>query len=176
MPVRLMFLGRANTDGDLVAWLPSQKVVVTGDIVVSPYPFGFGSYPADWIDTLGKIKALGFATLIPGHGKPQRDSAYLDKLVTVIAEIRRQVAPLAKQGLSLEEVRKKVDFSTVGELFGSTPRDEANFQGLFADPMTKSAYHEGLGQPIIQGELPEGYPKPRFTEKPPRPTSKKNDS
>ena len=176
MPVRLMFLGRANTDGDLVAWLPKQKLVVTGDIVVSPYPFGFGSYPADWAATLGKIKSLGFATLIPGHGKPQGDPAYLDKLVTVIAEIRRQVGPLAKQGLSLEEVRKKVDFSKVGELFGTTPRDKANFQGLFADPMTKSAYQEALGQKIVQGELPEGYPNPRFTEPPPRPSSKKHDS
>ena len=36
VPVRLMHLGRANTDGDLIAWLPQQKIVATGDIVVAP--------------------------------------------------------------------------------------------------------------------------------------------
>ena len=90
---------------------PKQKIVATGDIVVSPIPFGFGSYSGDWIDTIGKIKALGFATLIPGHGLPQRDSAYLDRLVAALSDLRGQIAPLAKAGMPLEEVRKKVDFS-----------------------------------------------------------------
>ena len=37
-PVRLMFLGRANTDGDAVAWLPRQRIVISGDIVVIADP------------------------------------------------------------------------------------------------------------------------------------------
>ena len=35
-PVRLIHPGRANTDGDAIAWLPNERIVVTGDIVVSP--------------------------------------------------------------------------------------------------------------------------------------------
>ena len=172
-PVELMFLGKANTEGDLVAWLPKQKIVATGDIVVSPYPFGFGSFPGEWIETIGKIKALGFTTLIPGHGEPQTDNAYLDRLVTALSDIRTQVGPLAKQGLSLEEVKKKVDFAKTGELWGTTPRDKANFQGLFAEPMTGSAYKEARGQPIAQGE---GFPPPRYTEKAPPSRAKRHKS
>lgn len=44
-PVELRFLGPGNTDGDLIAWLPRQRIVATGDLVVAPIPFGFGSYP-----------------------------------------------------------------------------------------------------------------------------------
>ena len=33
-PVRLMYLGRANTEGDAIAWLPRQRILMTGDIVV----------------------------------------------------------------------------------------------------------------------------------------------
>jgi glyoxylase-like metal-dependent hydrolase (beta-lactamase superfamily II) len=168
IPVRLMFLGRANTAGDLVTWLPRQKIVESGDIVVSPYPFGFGSYPADWIQTIGKLKSMGFKTLIPGHGHPQSDTSYLNKLITTISEIRSQVGPLAKQGFSLEDVQKKVDFSKVGELFGSTPNDRANFKSLFSDPMTEMAYKEARGEPIIQGIVPADFPKPRFTEPAPK--------
>jgi len=164
--VQLMFLGKANTEGDLVAWLPSERIVASGDIDVSPIPFGFGSYPADWIETIGKIKALPFRTLIPGHGDPQTDSAYLDKLSAAIADIRAQVGPLAKQGLSLDDVRKKVDFSKTAAGFGATSREQAEFQQLFADPMIENAYKEALGQTIDQGDL-EGNPPPTFSEKAP---------
>ena len=173
VPVRLMHLGRANTDGDLIAWLPRQKIVAAGDIVVAPIPFGFFSYPGDWIETIGKIKALGFKTLIPGHGEPQWDSAYLDKLTVAIAEVRAQVGPLAKSGMPLEEVRKKVDFSKSVAMFGANPRIRANAQGLFFDPMIPNAYKESRGEPIIQGE---GNPKSEFAHTPPKPSSKKHKS
>lgn len=166
IPVRMMFLGRANTDGDAIAWLPKQQVVVTGDIVVAPFPFGFGSYPADWIATIGKIKALGFKTLVPGHGAPQGDASYLDKLVASMRDLQAQVGPLAKAGTSLEDVRKKVDFAKSIALFGDSPRTKANVQALFFDPMIKNAYLEARGEKIVQGDL-DGNPPPELTDVPP---------
>ena len=169
VPVRLLYLGRANTEGDALAWLPRQKIVATGDIVVSPTPFGFGSYPAEWIATLGKIKAMGFTTLIPGHGQPQADGVYLDKLIAAIGDARAQVAPLARSGMSLEEVREKLDFSKSIALFGDTPRIRVNAQNLFFEPMVSNAYKEARGEPIIQGE---GSPPPDIPpDTPPKPTS-----
>jgi glyoxylase-like metal-dependent hydrolase (beta-lactamase superfamily II) len=166
VPVRMLFLGRANTDGDAIAWLPRQKIVATGDVVVSPYPFGFGSYPGEWIATLGKLKALGFKTLIPGHGAPMSDAAYLDKLIAAITDLRAQVAPLAKAGVSLEDIRKKVDFAKSIATFGDTATVKANLQGLFFDPMIGSVYKEALGQPIRQDDL-EGFPPPEASDKAP---------
>jgi len=161
IPVRLIYLGRANTAGDLVAWLPKQRIVEAGDIVVSPTPFGFGSYPADWIQTIRKLKALQFKILIPGHGNPQSDSSYLDKLQRAIAAIRSQVGHLAKEGVPLEKVKEKVNFTKMAELFGTSQADRLVFQALFADPMIENAYKEARGEPIIQGE---GGPEPRYTE------------
>ena len=166
VPVRMLFLGRANTAGDALAWLPKQKILASGDIVVSPYPFGFGSYPADWIETIGKIKALGFATLIPGHGLPMSDATYLDKLVAAMNDLRAQVGPLAKAGMPLDEVKKKVDFSSSIALFGDAPRAKASVQSLFFDPMIGNAYKEARGEPIIQGDL-DGNPPAEITDKPP---------
>ena len=166
VPVHLMFLGRANTEGDAIAWLPKQRIVVSGDIVVSPYPFGFGSYSGDWIDTLGKIKGLGFATLIPGHGMPMSNATYLDKLAAAMTDLRAQIFPLAKGGMSLDEVKTKVDFSKSIALFGDTPRDKANLQSLFFDPMTGSVYKEAVGEPILQGSL-DGFPAPEVKDTPP---------
>jgi len=151
VPVRMLHLGRANTAGDALAWLPKQKILATGDIVVAPSPFGFGSYPGDWIETIGKVKAMGFVTLIPGHGQPQKDTAYLDKLIAAITDIRAQVRPLAKSGIPVDDVKKKVDFSKSIALFGDSERMKRNAEGLFFDPMIPNAYHEARGEPIVQG-------------------------
>ena len=146
----------------------------TGDIVVSPIPFGFGSHSGEWIQTIGKIKALGFTTLIPGHGQPQSDASYLDKLVAAMTDLRTQIFPLAKAGMSLDDVKKKVDFTKSIEAFGSTQRIRANAASLFFDPMTGSVYKEALGQPIVQGE---GSPEPDVPrDTPPKPSSKHHKS
>jgi glyoxylase-like metal-dependent hydrolase (beta-lactamase superfamily II) len=151
-PVELLFLGRANTDGDAIAWLPRQRVVVTGDVVVSPTPYGFFSFPEDWLGVIDRLKALNFAVLIPGHGDPQTDTAYLDKLAATIIDIRTQVGALARQGLSLEEVRKKLDFSKQTGIFGTTPRLKATFEAFWLTPMVANAYREATGKPIVQGD------------------------
>lgn len=170
-PVELWFLGRANTEGDLVAWLPRERIVVSGDIVVAPTPFGFGSFAGDWIETLGKLKALQYAVLIPGHGAPQRDGAYLDKLSATIANLRAKIGPLAKAGVPVEDIKQKVDWAQVMAPWSDTPRNKANFESLFLDPMIPNVYKEALGRPIVQGE---GGPAPSFKPVPPRSTAKRH--
>lgn len=152
VPVEVKYLGRANTAGDAVVWLPKQKIAMSGDMVVWPTPFGFFSFPGDWVQSLGKLKALGYVTLIPGHGEPQTDTAYIDMLVGSIEDIRAQVGPLAKQGLPLEDVIKRTDFSRYRDLFGTTERAKALFKAYWTDPMTENAWKEAKGLPIVQGE------------------------
>ena len=150
-PVRLMHLGRANTDGDALAWLPRERIVIAGDIVVWPTPFGFFSFPEDWIGVLRRLKAMDYALLIPGHGDPQTDTAYLDRLIGPITDIRAQVAPLARQGLTLDQVRERVDFSAQTAIFGTTPRLRAMFEGYWLTPMVENAWREARGVEIVQG-------------------------
>jgi glyoxylase-like metal-dependent hydrolase (beta-lactamase superfamily II) len=150
-PVELRFLGRANTDGDAVAWLPRQRVLVTGDIVVAPIPFGFGSYPEDWLAVLRRLEAYDFAILVPGHGPPQRDRSYLRSLAAAISEVRAQVSRLASAGASLDEVRQRLDLTAQSERFaGDDPWLRRWFDEYWVKPVTASAYREATGQPIVQ--------------------------
>lgn len=162
-PVELRFPGRANTDGDAIAWLPRQRIVATGDIVVAPVPFGFYSYPADWLTVIDRLKAIDFAVLIPGHGEPQRDRAYLDKLAATIADIRAQVTPLARAGLSLEAVRKRADFTAQTAIFGTTPGLARGFDANWLQPMVENVWREAKGLPIVQGggETPPPQRRPQ---------------
>lgn len=150
-PVELLFLGRANTDGDAVAWLPKQRVLVSGDIVVSPIPFGFGSYPKGWVEVLKRISAMDVAVLVPGHGEPQRDSAYLNQMIALIEDVRAQVGLLARQGLSLDAVRAKIDLAAHAKLFaGDDPWLNRWFQDYWVSPITQAAYKEAKGEPVVQ--------------------------
>lgn len=151
-PVHLRFLGRANTEGDAIAWLPNERIVVTGDIVVSPIPFGFFSFPGDWIEVIARIKALDYRILIPGHGEPQTDTAYIDRLAATLTDLRAQIGPLARQGLSLDEVRQRVDWSAQRDIFGDTPRNRLLFDAYWLTPMTINTYMEARGQAMTQGD------------------------
>src|SRR5438067_3186906 len=71
--IRIEHLGRGNTRGDVVVYLPAEKIVASGDLVVAPVPFGIGSYYAEWADTLAKLQQLEASTILIGHGAVQHD-------------------------------------------------------------------------------------------------------
>jgi glyoxylase-like metal-dependent hydrolase (beta-lactamase superfamily II) len=155
-PVNLMFLGRANTDGDLVAWLPHQRVLITGDVVVAPMPYGFSSYPADWLAMLEQLKGFDFVLLIPGHGEPMRDRIYLDRLSALIADVRSQVGAAVAAGLTLQDTRGRVDLSVQRQIFaGDNGWRRIIFDYYWVEPIVQSAYLEARGEPILQGDHPE---------------------
>ena len=108
-PLEIRYIGRANTDGDLILWSPTDRVVAAGDIVVAPMPYGIQSFPEDWPEALAQINALGFAYLIPGHGTVQQDGEYIARLENLIAETRRQIAASLDEGTAQEDVVAQID-------------------------------------------------------------------
>ena len=150
-PIEILFLGRANTDGDAVVWLPKQRIVVAGETVILPFPYGFESYPADWIVVLDRIRQLPFAILIPGHGMPQNNRDQIDKISAALKNVQAQVVPLVAQKLALEQVQANVDLSSdEAALVGNDPWLRKWFKNFWADPIVVSAYKEAKGEPIVQ--------------------------
>ncbi|HEX6199442.1 MAG TPA: MBL fold metallo-hydrolase [Thermoanaerobaculia bacterium] len=159
-PVEVLFLGRANTDGDAVVWLPEQRVLVTGDVVVAPVPFGFGSYPAEWIGVLERLMGFDFAVLVPGHGPPQRDRSYLDRLSDLLGDVRSQVRR-APAVATLEEVRSAVDLGAHRARFvGDDPWLGTWFDRYWTAPIVASAFKESRGEIIVQSLDPAAAADP----------------
>src|SRR5262249_5680158 len=98
--VSVMFLGRGNTMGDAVVYVPDAKVLATGDLVVAPTPYSFGSFLTEWVDTLKKLEALGATTIVPGHGDVQHDTTYINQLIALFQATTAQVKQCVAQGLS----------------------------------------------------------------------------
>ena len=151
-PIEIMYLGRTHTDGDAVVWLPKQKVIATGDAVVSPVPFWRTTYPVEWVPVLEKIKTFGFITLIPGHGLPQTDTSYLNTLIATLHEVNTQVANLAAKGLTLQETQARVDFSSQAKAFGGTDPQFIEQMKTNWAPVVACSYAEATHVPIVQGK------------------------
>lgn len=153
--ILVRYLGRGNTRGDLSVWLPAERVLVTGDLLVNPAPYSFGSYLGDWTRTLGALRALPAAVIVPGHGAIQRDWTYLDMFVELLNSTLQQARDAVAKGLDLEATRKAVNLSAFRERF--TRGDAAigrAFDAFFITPAVERAWLEA------RGELDKGPPKP----------------
>lgn len=108
--VRLLHFAPAHTGGDLILYLPDQKIVFTGDILISEIPEPFlhmekSGSPAGWIETMKGMVALDADTFVAGHGDPV-DKAEMRRRLAAAEERVAKVTPLVAQGKSLESIKQ----------------------------------------------------------------------
>ena len=115
--VQLLHFGTpAHTTNDVVAWLPDAGVLFSGDLVFNGgTPFALQGSISGWLETIPKLRELGAATLVPGHG-PVTTPAALD----VVEAYLRFVAEVAQDGrdagLSPLEAAQAVDLGEFADL------------------------------------------------------------
>ena len=144
--IRFLRLGNAHTAGDVILWLPQEKIVATGDIVTSPVPLMPSPYTGDYPAVLGQIKALGFRTLVPGHGAIQADAAYLDLMSETIQLAATQMKRVIESGASHEDAVAKVDLGAVETRFThGDPFLTNRFQDYLSD-LPEAAYAAATGK------------------------------
>ena len=128
--VHVRFLGRGNTPGDAVAYLPKEKILVAGDLVDLPLPNVLDGYPSEWIQTLQRLSQLDADTIVPGHGPVLHDKSYIYLLhdfmqsaVDQVNEKLRQTAPA--MFLSVDDVKGSVDLTPFRKRFAGDDKDLA---------------------------------------------------
>jgi cyclase len=145
--VQLFHLGKGNTAGDVAAYLPKEKVLLTGDLLVHPIPYAFGSFLPEWVETLEKLAALDVAAIVPGHGPVQRDKEYLRLVTSLLESVVKQVRESVKRGLSLAETRKALNLDSFRARFaGADPERNYAFDNYFVLPATERFYPQAKGE------------------------------
>ena len=153
--VELLWLGRANTGGDAVINVPDAKVVITGDIVVHPFPFATQSYIGEWAAVLRKVEAMDVDVIVPGHGLLMRDKKYVVDLAELMESIMKQARAAYRPGITVDELRAKIDVDPFKErIAGGNAFIEANFNAMIKSSAVNRAFQE------LEGRLePEAMPK-----------------
>jgi len=106
--VDLMFLGRAHTAGDIVAFVPDRNVMFTGDIVEYHSACYCGdAHLRDWPATLDAIRGFDLDAIAPGRGDALVGRAKVDEALSLTADFvtstYRSVARVAQGGGTLKE-------------------------------------------------------------------------
>jgi len=102
----------AHTSGDLIVYLPSEKIVFTGDVIASTLPDPLihlekNGSSEGWITTAKGIAGLDADQFVPGHGNVE-DKASIQKRLSSAEAKRAKIKDLVAQGKSLDEIKTAV--------------------------------------------------------------------
>lgn len=101
--------GRGHTAGDIVAWLPQEKILFAGDLVEAQAALYTGdAFHMDWsTGTLDKVKSYGAETLIGGRGAVAKGRAAVDAAIEQTRDfligMREEVGAVHAAGGSLKQ-------------------------------------------------------------------------
>ena len=109
--IQIRYLGRGHTAGDIVVFLPRERVVITGDLLTSGLSNMSDSYPLEWADSLEALKKLEFDTIVPGHGEAYTDRTKIDAFQSYLRDVWTEVSRLKKEGASADEAAKRADLT-----------------------------------------------------------------
>jgi cyclase len=143
----LLHLGVGHTASDTVVWLPEQRVLFTGDLVMSgATPFCLMGSVAGSLAVTAELRALGAETVIAGHG-PVGGPELLDMTEGYLRRVQGIARAGLAAGLSPLEAAREADLGEYAELLDAE-RLVPNLHRAYAEEKGAAP-----GQPLDVGML-----------------------
>ena len=121
--IRLLFLGRGHTGGDVVVHLPSERLVITGDLLLPSPSYMGNAFLPEWVETLEQLKSLDFDTVVPGHGMAFGDRSRIDHIQDYLRDLWHKAVALHGEGVSATDAAATISMYKFAKHFGdSIPR------------------------------------------------------
>jgi glyoxylase-like metal-dependent hydrolase (beta-lactamase superfamily II) len=111
--LELVFCGRGHTAGDIVAWLPDERILFAGDLVEAEAALYTGdAFHKDWsTGTLDRVKAFKAEQLIGGRGAVVKGRAAVDAAIEqtrgFLIGMREEVGAVHEKSGTLKEAFEK---------------------------------------------------------------------
>jgi glyoxylase-like metal-dependent hydrolase (beta-lactamase superfamily II) len=128
--IHVLHHDRAVTPGDTFLYLPAERIVIAGDLLVNPVSFALSSYPTGWLRTLERIDALDAAVIVPGHGEPLRDKTLLRAHMDVMRVLLKGGKEAKARGLDPDQAREEI-FPRLRNLMVTITRDDPKLNDQF---------------------------------------------
>ncbi|HET9840227.1 MAG TPA: MBL fold metallo-hydrolase [Candidatus Angelobacter sp.] len=137
--VQIYHPGPAHTMGDLVVYFPEQQTIATGDLfLTSSCPAMDEGDMENWIAALNQILFMPVEHVVPGHFALATKND-LGHFRDYLAQLRKQVARMYSNGMTLDEVKKNLPMSGFAGM-----RQFPQYEATFAD--NAAAYYHQLEQ------------------------------
>ncbi len=128
--VQLLHFGHAHTPGDLIVWLPRQRIIFSGDIVYTERMLGVLSisHSGNWVKVFDRLAQLGPKIIIPGHGHPADPDRARKETRDYLVYLREEIGKSLDRGDTLQDAVDKIDQSGFKHLanFDQLARRNAN--------------------------------------------------
>jgi glyoxylase-like metal-dependent hydrolase (beta-lactamase superfamily II) len=154
--IQVLHYERAVTPGDTFLYLPQEKILITGDLLVNPISFALSCYPTEWLHTLEKLDALDVSVMVTGHGEPLRDKELLHATMDVFRELLRQGKEAHSKGIPVDEAKKTI-LPTLTNLKAKITHDNPGLSAAFDVQLVDWYLHrvyEELNGPLTDGIAP----------------------
>lgn len=117
--VRILFLGRAHTGGDLSVHLPRERILFMSEAFLNRiFPAMRTAYPSEWVATIERAQAMPIDLYVPGHGFVESPSVLREELETFRQAVRQVIA----EGRRLHGAGLGVDAAVAQASFGELER------------------------------------------------------
>lgn len=101
--LRVVTFGGGHSPSDVFAYLPDERVAILGDLLsVGVHPSAGDGVPRAWAQILSKVRKLGIAAAVPGHG-PVGGSKEIAQLERYLRHLDRTAHANVRAGRSLGE-------------------------------------------------------------------------
>ena len=131
--VELTYVGRNHTDNSIVMRFPAERALFAVDFIpVNSLPWKNlrDSYIEEWIESLRRVEALDFETLVPGHGSLGRKD-HVTMVRGYMEELWEQVVKYKQQGKSLDEIKQLVKMEKYSNWSEYKDHLPLNIEGMF---------------------------------------------
>ena len=117
--VRIFYMGRGHTSGDIVVQLPREHLLIAGDLITNTAgpPNMMDAYPGEWGATLRRLAQLDFTTTLPGHGLPFEGKERYGAIADFMDDFWSQVRTAQQAGTSREQITQRINVARFTTLF-----------------------------------------------------------
>jgi cyclase len=109
--VQLLHHGRGHTGGDLVVYLPEERIIFTGDLLGPSLIYMGDAFALEWADTLEALKSLDIDVILPGHGAPMSGTEKIQQFQDYLRDLWAKTGQLKAQGLTAEQAAERIDMT-----------------------------------------------------------------
>jgi glyoxylase-like metal-dependent hydrolase (beta-lactamase superfamily II) len=145
---QVLNFGRAVTPGDAILYLPKERVLVVGDLIVNPITFALSGYPTEWLHALEKIDGMAADVIVTGHGEPLRNKDLLHGTMDVFRILLKEGKAARDAGLDPDQARDTI-MPTLQPLMmkiaGENPALQSAFRTQLVDWYLHRVYDELAG-------------------------------